>query len=109
METDKYLPLEDWIYLKIYTGYRTADTILKDILYPEYLRSGKAGKAIMWFFIRYSDPDHHIRFRIKLSKPIFGGGILQKIINDLKPYSESGLIWKIDVSTYIPEKERYAL
>jgi thiopeptide-type bacteriocin biosynthesis protein len=107
MEADKYLPFDEWIYLKIYTGYRTADKILKEILQPAWLAYYKNGKTEKWFYIRYTDTDFHLRFRIKLSDPSFRHEILQQIINELKPYSRSGLIWKVDVSTYTPEKERY--
>ena len=53
----------EWLYYKLYTGHKTADFILTEVIKPlteEFLEKGLIDK---WFFIRYADPKHHIRLR----------------------------------------------
>lgn len=104
---EKYLPFDEWIYLKIYTGYRTADRLLSGVLYPLWLAEHEKGNADTWFFIRYSDPDFHLRYRIKLKDPAKGLAFMSKIRQSLNPYTDAGLVWKTEIGTYVPEVERY--
>ncbi|OQY05888.1 MAG: hypothetical protein B6I20_00340 [Bacteroidetes bacterium 4572_117] len=57
----------EWVYFKIYTGYKTADLVLTDAINPlakELLEEEIIDK---WFFIRYSDPDFNLRLRYRLT------------------------------------------
>lgn len=68
MENRTFIPGSEWIYFKIYTGIKTADTILKNELY-NFAREMKEKSLIdKWFFIRYTDPDFHIRLRLHLKE-----------------------------------------
>ena len=57
--------MQGWIYLKIYICEEVAD----EFIYSEmcgFINNLKDKKILkQWFFIRYSDPDFHIRLRIK--------------------------------------------
>ena len=59
---------DNWLYYKIYTGSRTSDMILLDIIKP--LTESLLNDDVIdkWFFIRYNDPDAHIRLRFLLSE-----------------------------------------
>jgi thiopeptide-type bacteriocin biosynthesis protein len=103
----KHLPFNEWVYLKIYTGYSTSDRILKEILYPATMRAKKDGQVLNWFFIRYSDPDFHLRHRVKFRNPADGMKFIETINHGLRLFSEADLVWKVDMGTYIPETERY--
>ena len=46
---------------------KTADTILKNELYGFIQEMIKNKSIDKWFFIRYSDPDFHVRLRIHLN------------------------------------------
>ncbi len=58
----------EWVYFKIYSGYKIADVILLEYLKEkiELLESKKFIKK--WFFIRYNDMDSHIRIRFLVTK-----------------------------------------
>lgn len=106
-EARSYLPFDEWLYIRIYTGHRTADSILSEILYPLCDKYNKKGLSESWFFVRYSDPDYHLRFRVKMKDKVNSF----KLINELKQLiislKDAGLVWKIDIGTYVPEVERY--
>ena len=58
-----FVPGSEWLYLKIYAGENTLERILVRQL-PIILRKlNKANLINKWFFIRYADPDTHLRIR----------------------------------------------
>lgn len=102
-----YIPGSEWLYFKIYTGIRSADRILTELLYPfvQHLKNEK--NISRYFFIRYNDPDFHIRFRIKLSSRDCFNPVFNLFHTYASKYIENGLIWKIQCDTYHRELERY--
>jgi len=68
VERKTFIPGSEWVYFKLYTGTKTADMILKNEIY-EYVNGLLKNDSInQWFFIRYSDPDFHLRLRLHLKK-----------------------------------------
>lgn len=58
----------EWLYYKIYCGVKTSDMILLEHL-KEKISDLKINDFIeKWFFIRYNDPEPHIRLRFLLTK-----------------------------------------
>jgi thiopeptide-type bacteriocin biosynthesis protein len=102
-----YLPGSEWLYFRIYTGHHTADHIITQLLAPLAGHLIEQGQAESWFFIRYADPDHHLRFRIRLTARDRMNGIMEKLSRMVEDYVSQGLVWKVDVSTYRPEVDRY--
>lgn len=104
-----FVPGDEWLYYKIYTGVKTADKILINPVY-NLIKELKDKKLInSWFFIRYNDPDFHIRLRVKLNQQSDNavGKVMEKFNKSLKPYVDSHLVWKIEMDTYQRELERY--
>ena len=101
-----FLSGDKWHYVKIYCGVKTADKIFTEVLKPvtEELLAEK--KITKWFFIRYADPDHHIRIRF-LGEGNFHADITEKINAALASYLKNNLIWKVQTDTYNRELERY--
>jgi thiopeptide-type bacteriocin biosynthesis protein len=98
---------DEWFYVKIYTGVKTADTILLDIIEPlvEELLSDKIINK--WFFIRYSDPDFHLRVRFHITDNSALSFIILKLNNLIKPYLENRQVSSLQTDTYSRELERY--
>ena len=97
----------EWLYFKIYCGAKTSEDILTNEI-TDFLSEAKNKNWIKgWFFIRYNDPDPHLRLRFLLSDSSF----LQKSVNlihkKLSKYLENKTIWKIQADTYERELERY--
>ncbi|MCD4680652.1 MAG: thiopeptide-type bacteriocin biosynthesis protein [Bacteroidales bacterium] len=102
-----FIPGDEWVYYKFYTGYRMADFILKDIIKPlteKYLSENVIDK---WFFVRYSDPGFHLRLRFHYSNMSSLNKIISGLNHLLKPYIEKNLIWKVQIDSYQREIERY--
>ena len=97
----------NWLYLKIYTGTHTADRILNDVLYPFWIEVNDKDKAEEWFFIRYSDPDFHLRFRLKSVKGTYQNEYCDTLNAKLAYLKSSNLVWKVEEAVYVPEYDRY--
>lgn len=98
---------DQWLYYKIYTGFKTSDVILTEIIKPITTELLKNNLIDKWFYIRYSDPKNHIRIRFHCpeNKNIFE--VINKLNPYLKEYLMSDLIWNIQIDTYQREIERY--
>lgn len=102
-----FIPGSEWLYIKIYTGYRSADNILVDYLLP-FVDMLKNKQIIHgYFFVRYTDPYYHIRFRIHISNLFDYGIICQNLEQIFNPCLINGLVWNIQCDTYKRELERY--
>ena len=106
-EQRTFVPGSEWLYLKIYTGVRIADSLLADIFHPVSLAMIDYKIADRWFFIRYADPDFHIRYRLRLTNEQHVGLVMPMLKNKMNDMLGSGLIWKIEVAAYQREVERY--
>jgi thiopeptide-type bacteriocin biosynthesis protein len=95
------------VYIKLYTGYRTADDLLQQIIIPVIKDLQKKHRIEKWFFIRYSDPDFHLRIRLLLIDSQHVGEIINCFYRKLDIWNKNRLLWKIQLDTYNRELERY--
>nr|WP_299417283.1 lantibiotic dehydratase [uncultured Emticicia sp.] len=97
----------EWLYFKLYCGVKVADKILLENIKP--LIEELLDKPLIdyWFFIRYSDPDNHLRVRFHLSDTSKIGEAIQLFYQFIRPAEEAKYIWKIQTDTYARELERY--
>ena len=97
----------EWLYYKVYCGVKISDTILTEVIKPltSYLLKEKLIDS--WFFIRYSDPDIHLRIRFHITDTRHIGRVISLFQNAITEYEKNGLIWKIQTDTYQREIERY--
>jgi len=99
----------EWIYFKIYCGVKTSNDILRNSISRCVNKLKKENLIDRWFFIRYADPDHHIRVRFHIPEnvPFAKEQIISKLLNGIKSYEKSGLVWNVVIDTYKREIERY--
>lgn len=101
---------DEWFYVKVYTGFFTADEILINVFKPLFSKLIKEAKASKFFFIRYYDDEFHLRIRIKLSNNYESiSYVINEINKNLKPYLDNHIVWKIQTDTYTRELERYGV
>lgn len=100
-------PGTEWAYLKLYTGTATADVVLRDHVRPVVDRALSEGVADRWFFIRYGDPDWHLRLRIHGSPEVLAGLVLPRLQERASHLLDEGLVWKVQLDTYVREVDRY--
>jgi class I lanthipeptide synthase len=103
----RFLPGSPWLYLKLYTGTATADALLRDALAPAIQAAVANGIADSWFFIRYADPDWHLRLRFAGDPTALASQLLPFLHHQLAPACASGLLWRVVLDTYEREVERY--
>lgn len=102
-----FIPGDEWLYFKLYTGIKTADSILTNSIDPIMRRLKRENWIHGFFFIRYSDPEFHLRLRLHISEPQYLGEVLNYFNSKIKKNIKQALIHKIDISTYNRELERY--
>ena len=100
---------DEWLYFKVYTGFKTADTILTDTVFPLAQRFLKDNLITHWFFIRYSDPQFHLRVRFHITEKENIAPIIHHFNHAFQHYVNQDLVWKIQMDTYQREMERYGI
>ncbi len=100
-------PGSEWLYAKLYTGTATADGLLREVVAPVAREALAAGEADGWFFIRYGDPEWHLRVRFHGDPAKLQAGVLTRLHAALDPLLADGRIWRVQLDTYERETERY--
>lgn len=97
----------EWVYCKIYTGEKNADTILlKDVL--ELNHTLFEQKAIdKSFFVRYTDEDFHIRLRYHATSNEGVTTVIKLLFQKFNSDIQNRRIQKLTYDTYVREIERY--
>ena len=98
---------DKWLYYKIYCGVKTTDTLLLQVIKPLTEQLIEEKIIDKWFFIRYSDPEPHVRFRVQFIDIKNIGAVIKKMRNLLQPYMNSNQVWDVALATYKRELERY--
>ena len=102
-----FVPGSEWLYAKLYTGHATSDQILTEVIGP-LVAGGPGGRAAPpWFFIRYSDPHWHLRFRVHGDPAWLYGELLPRLTAQARAMLDDGRLWKLQLDTYEREIERY--
>lgn len=102
-----FKPGSEWIYFKIYAGPKSADKLLSQLIGPLVNTLLDDNIIDKWFFIRYDDPDYHLRLRLHLlheNKYQFTIDLFDRLAG---PFLRNGIIHKVLPDTYNPEIERY--
>ena len=80
---------DEWLYYKLYCGKRTAELILVDCIKSLTESLLADGLVDQWFFIRYADPNPHIRIRFHCSQISKLGIIIDRIHKAIATYVEN--------------------
>jgi len=100
-------PGSEWLYAKVYTGTATLDQVLRDEIAPLAREAVAAGEARSWFFIRYGDPEWHLRLRFRGEPDLLRGALLPRLEESFQRLLQAGAAWKLQIDTYEREVERY--
>ncbi|HEY2027810.1 MAG TPA: lantibiotic dehydratase [Myxococcales bacterium] len=92
-------PGSRWLYWKAYTGVAAADEALVAL--------APVLKAQRFFFVRYSDPDFHLRIRVEGEPRRLLGEVLPALEAAIEPLRRDGRVWRTQLDTYEREIERY--
>lgn len=99
-------PGSEWCYAKLYCGRSNIDALLVTSVAP--LLNGLIEQGIVdrWFFIRYQDPDWHVRLRMRATAA-GRGRLLAATAERCEQLLSAGLVERYAFDTYAREFERY--
>jgi thiopeptide-type bacteriocin biosynthesis protein len=100
-------PGSEWLYAKLYTGPATLDQVLVEVVGPVVEAALGTGAADRWFFVRYGDPDWHLRLRFHGRPARLQGEVLPALQAAAGPLLADGRLWRVQLDTYEREVERY--
>jgi thiopeptide-type bacteriocin biosynthesis protein len=103
----KYAIGDEWLYFKLYCGLKLTEKVLIQGVRPFIKKLISEGLLEKWFFIRFSDPDYHLRLRIQPKNKEQLNQIIQIFKTYFGAFEASGEVWKIQTDTYVRELERY--
>jgi lantibiotic biosynthesis protein len=103
----RFPPGSEWLYAKLYTGAGTADQVLNHLVGPLVRSSLASVAADAWFFIRFADPDWHLRLRLHGEPGRLHAEVLPSLEAAAAPLLETGQLWRMQLDTYEREVERY--
>jgi thiopeptide-type bacteriocin biosynthesis protein len=100
-------PGSEWLYAKIYTGPASADAVLRRVVRPVVQDAVSGGAADRWFFVRYADPDPHLRLRLHGDPACLLDEVLPALLDRCARLHAEGVVWRTQLDTYEREVERY--
>jgi lantibiotic biosynthesis protein len=105
--TWRFSPGGEWLYAKIYASPRNLDRILVEAVAPAIRALKQTNLAKHWFFIRYWDPQPHLRVRLHGPPQRMRSEAWRNLEQALRPYLDRGDIRTVQLDTYERETERY--
>src|SRR5262249_55204668 len=103
----RFAPGSHWLYAKLYSGVAIADEVLRDVVLPLVIRDGFSQAVNRWFFLRYSDPDTHLRLRFCGTPDMLASYVAPMLHAAVARQLTDGRIWRVQLDTYEREVERY--
>lgn len=94
----------DWLYIKMY-GHPDRQTEILITHLSEFFTSWDVPPE--WWFVRYRDPEPHLRIRIRLRSGDGFGPTAQRIGAWASELRRLGLVGPMQVDTYYPETGRF--
>jgi thiopeptide-type bacteriocin biosynthesis protein len=100
-------PGSDWLYLKLYGPRSGEDELLAGSLRSLCLEVDEMKIADDWFFVRYADPDPHLRLRFRAAPERLTGVLFPMLCAWASRLVAEGKCQKFAFDTYEREVERY--
>jgi thiopeptide-type bacteriocin biosynthesis protein len=100
-------PGSQWLYAKLYCSPSHADLLLAELIRPLVEEVSGVGAAKGWFFIRYADPEWHLRLRLRGDPAALTGFVLPELVRRAQFLCRDGLLWHLSLERYEPEVARY--
>jgi len=102
-----HLPGSEWIFLKLYGLKSDQDDLIIGYLRQFCRELQNKYESVIWFFVRYADPDSHLRVRVKARSSVDGKRILEHSIGWAAGLAAERTILKFSVDSYERELHRY--
>jgi len=103
-------PGSEWLFVKIYSGSKILEKILTEVITEFASKLIDENIIDKWFFVRFNDPNCHLRVRFHKSKSPDNNNwyfIMERLQMELTHYVKQDHAIKITTDTYNREIERY--
>lgn len=102
-----FAPGSQWLSAKLYCGSTLADPLLTQVIAPVTRSFVERGAVHRWFFLRYADPDPHLRVRWQGDPSQLTGEVLPALYAACAPWLGDGRLHRFELDTYQRETRRY--
>ena len=103
----RVLPGAECLYVKLFAGEATVDELLRGVVAPLVAEMRSAGIVRDWFFVRYGDPDWHLRLRFFGDARALNEQLAPRLLDAARQSGRAGLLWSAQIDSYQREIERY--
>lgn len=100
-------PGSEWLFVKLYCPRNIENDVIPESMLTFAENVVAAGLADSWFFIRYSDPDSHIRLRFHGAPQQLTGRLFANMCDWAGGLMAQGLCLRFAFDTYDQEIERF--
>ncbi|MFB7913925.1 lantibiotic dehydratase [Streptomyces sp. NPDC056061] len=100
-----HLPGGEWIFAKLYSSESTQNELLSTFV--SALVRDVADSIDRWHFIRYADPDPHLRIRFHGDPERICQKVLPALFRHTRTMRSAGLLRDVQLGSYEPEVSRY--
>jgi len=100
-------PGSDWLFVKLYCPRNVEEDLLAGPVRSFCQFAVGSGLAERWFFVRYSDPEPHLRLRFGGSPDRLVGDLFPKVCAWISELIAEGSCRRVGFDTYEREIERY--
>ncbi|RXQ97399.1 hypothetical protein EO244_00485 [Ancylomarina salipaludis] len=107
LEKRRFFLGDEWLYYKLYGGPKLLEDILVNDIYSVLDDLKSKGEIENYFFLRFADPEYHLRLRLFIPQKENLGKIILVVNQLLSTYVSNRLIHKVENETYVREIERY--
>lgn len=101
------LPGSDWLFAKFYAPYDQLTRVLVTDLADLIEMAENSGLARRWFFLRYSDPEPHLRVRWQGEPDLLLRHLLPQVTDFAAQLVGAGRVNSLVIDSYDRELDRY--
>jgi thiopeptide-type bacteriocin biosynthesis protein len=102
-----FAPGSEWVFARLDTGSSTADRLLAAVIGPVSRALWARGLINRWFFVRYADPDEHLRWRLHAADRRSAAAVRRRVERAVADAMADRLVRRLAFDTYEREVERY--
>ena len=102
----RLFPGSEWAYIKIYGSAKALDIFVAEDL-ERSIESAIPRDQADWFFLRYADPDTHLRLRIRADPTTLWSTHVPRLLSEIESCVATRNLGTVQIDTYVREIERY--
>jgi thiopeptide-type bacteriocin biosynthesis protein len=109
LEQRAFAPGSEWLYAKFYLAAALQNRLLTQNIRALLLELELHGWIDRWFFIRYQDPDMHVRLRLHCAPGRDPALLMRRVTGAGGALLETGDCWRFQLDTYEREMGRFGI